>query len=139
MLPNAFIGKAERPTEQELAAALGPSKTHWDHLLAELAQQHELVTHEWNCYSRKAGWSLRLKRQKRNIVYLAPCEGSFRVAFILGDKAIAAARQSKLPKRVLQSIDEGQKYPEGTGVRIDVKGQRDLAGIARLAAIKIAN
>ena len=95
MAPNAFIGKTGQPTEQELAAELGPSKALWDRLLTELAEEFNLVTQEWNSYSPKAGWSLRLKRLKRNILYLGPCHGSFRVMLILGDKAIAAARQSK--------------------------------------------
>ncbi len=31
---NAFIGRNEEPTEEELAVALGPAKTVWDRLLA---------------------------------------------------------------------------------------------------------
>jgi hypothetical protein len=34
--PNAFIGKAKKPTDAELATALGPAKAVWDQLLAEL-------------------------------------------------------------------------------------------------------
>jgi len=139
MLPNAFIGKSERPTEEELAAELGPSKALWDRLLAELAEEFNLVTQEWNSYSRKAGWSLRLKQEKRNILYLGPCHGSFRVSFVLGDRAIEAARRGKLPARVMKWIAEGQRYPEGTGIRIEVKGPADLAGVKKLTAVKLEN
>ena len=51
----------------------------------------------------KSGWSLRLKVKKRNIVYLAPCNGCFRVAFIFGDRAVAAARQSDLSEKHTQT------------------------------------
>ncbi len=139
MLPNAFIGKPEKPTDAELAAVLGPSKALWDRLLADLADEHGIAVQEWNSYSSKAGWSLRLKRQKRTILYLTPCQGSFRAAFALGDKAVEAARGSGLPRRVIRVIDEAKRYAEGTGVRIDVGGPRDIAIVEKLAAVKLEN
>jgi hypothetical protein len=72
-------------------------------------------------------------------VYLAPCVGCFRVAFILGDKAVAAARQGDLSKSTLKLIDEAPRYPEGTGLRLTVKAAKNLAAIRKLALIKLAN
>jgi hypothetical protein len=139
MSPNAFIGKAEKPTDGELTAALGPARTTWDQLLAALAQEYGANIHEWNCYSPKAGWSLRVKRKARTIVWLGPREGSFMAAFILGDKAMQAARASKLPQRIVKIMNAAPKYPEGTGVRITLKTPKDLTAVKTLAAIKLAN
>lgn len=139
MEPNAFIGKSKKPTDDALVVALGPSKKLWDQLVSELADELGADIQEWNSYSPKAGWSLRVKQKKRMIVWLAPCLGCFRVAFILGDKAVKAARQSKLPKQVLKVLDEAPRYPEGTGVRLTVKAAGDLAAIHELAAIKLKN
>jgi hypothetical protein len=77
--------------------------------------------------------------KKRNIVYLGPCAGCFRVAFVLGDKAVAAARKSDLAKSTLKIIDEAPRYAEGTGVRLIVKAEKDLGAIKKLALIKMAN
>jgi hypothetical protein len=139
MSPNAFINKPKQPTNAELAAALGPAKAAWDQLLADLAQEYGANGREWNSYSLKAGWSLRVKRKARTIVWLAPCPGAFRVAFILGDKAVLAAQEAKLPKRILKIINEAPKYSEGTGVRLEVKSSKDIATLKKLAAIKLAN
>jgi hypothetical protein len=139
MPPNAFIGKATKPTAQELTDALGPANAHWDQRLAELVRDCNLVTHEWNSYSPKAGWSLRLKGKERNILYLSPCRGAFTVSFALGDKAVQAARSSRLPARVIQIIDTSKRYAEGTGVRIDVKGPQDIPAVKKLVAIKLEN
>lgn len=139
MLANAFIGKPKKPTDDELAAALGPAKSVWDRLIADLAEENGVDVQEWSSYSRKAGWSLRLKRKKRTIVWLAPCRGCFRVAFIFGDKAMKAARQCQLPQRVIKILDEALRYPEGTGVRLNVKGDKDIAVLKKLAAIKLEN
>src|ERR1017187_2008853 len=139
MSPNAFINKPKQPTNAELAAALGPAKATWDQLLTDLAQEFGANVQEWNSYSIKAGWSLRVKRKERTIVWLAPCPGSFRVAFILGDKAVLAAQKAKLPEHTLKIINEAKKYAEGTGVRLEVKSPRDLGALKKLAAIKLAN
>jgi uncharacterized protein DUF3788 len=135
MSPNAFIGSAQPPTDDELSVQLGAARALWDELLALLA----LPVQEWHSYSPKAGWSLKLKLGKRTIVYLAPCRGRFRVAFVLGVKAVEAARQAKLPKAVIKIIDEAPRYPEGTGVRLEIKARKDLAAVKKLADVKLAN
>jgi Protein of unknown function (DUF3788) len=139
MPANAFIGQDSAPTDADLTDALGPVKPVWDQIIATLSAEHGVTISEWSCYSRKQGWSLRLKRGKRTIVWLAPCDGCMRVAFVLGDKAIAAARQSHLSSRVLRFIDQGERYPEGTGIRLHLTGAQDLPVVMQLAAIKIAS
>ena len=139
MLPNAFIDKSKKPTAAELTAALGPAKALWDQLLAGLADERNLTVQEWNSYSRKAGWSLRLKLKDRNILYLTPCEGCFFVSFALGDKAVKAARQSRLPQSVIKTINEARRYAEGTGIRMEIKKPKDIEIVKQLAAIKLAH
>ena len=136
---NAFAGKPGPPTDRELSAALGPAKSLWDQLLAELAGELKLAAHEWNSYSKKAGWSLRVKRGDRVILYLAPFERAFRASFALGDKAVQAAKASGLPKPVLKLIASARKYAEGTAVRIDVNASEDIAVVKQLAKAKIDN
>jgi hypothetical protein len=139
MTTNAFVGKKQTPTDEELAATLGPVKPTWDHLLAELAQEFGVSVHEWKCYSPKAGWALRVKRKARTIAWLSPSEGAFNVIFILGAKAMRAARQIKFPQRVIKAMNEAPKYAEGTGVRLEVKSSKDIGTLKKLAAIKLAN
>jgi hypothetical protein len=139
MLPNVFIGKAKKPSESELAAELGPAKALWDQIVADLEEEQKIDGQEWNSYSKKAGWSLRLKHKERNIVYLSPHRGCFTASFALGDKAVEAARQGGLPPQVLKIIHEAKRYAEGTAVRIEVKAGKDLAVVKKLAAVKLEN
>jgi hypothetical protein len=136
--PNAFIGKTSLPTTKEIVTALGSTADLWKQLVDWLAEQG-VAEEEWKSSSPKYGWSLRLKLKKRTIVYLGPCAGCFRVAFVLGDRAVAAARQSGLAKSTLKLLDEAPRYAEGTGVRLMVKAPKDLAAIRKLALIKLAN
>jgi hypothetical protein len=136
---NAFINKPKQPTDAELAVTLGPARAVWDQFLAELSQEHGVNDYEWKSYSPKAGWSLRVKCKARTVAWLSPSDGSFTVAFILGDKALRAVRQIKLPQRVVKAINEAPKYPEGTGVRLKVRSSRDIGTLKTLAAIKLEN
>jgi hypothetical protein len=139
MPPNAFIGWTGKPAEADLCKALGPAKPVWDGLIADLAAQHGVTIQEWKSYSPKYGWSLRLLRGKRTIVWLGPCEGCFQVLFILGDRAVEAARGCGLSAGALAILDEAPKYPEGTGVRLLIKGPKDMPTVKKLAAVKLEN
>jgi len=136
--PNAFVGKTQQPNEEEVKAALGSSAEVWKQLVDWLAEQG-VTGQEWKSSGVKYGWSLRLKVKKRNIVYLGPCNGCFRVAFVLGDRAVEAARSCGLSKSALQALDEATRYPEGTGIRLMVNSAKDLATIKKLTLVKMAN
>lgn len=138
-IPNAFIGKQEKPTSKELSDALAAVSPIWDELVTDLMTGLGLTEQEWSCYSPKYGWHLRLKLKKRNIVYLSPCAGRFRVSFVLGDRAVAEARKSRLTASVFKLLDDAKRYPEGTALYLTVRNARDIPSIRKLAQIKVAN
>ena len=135
---NAFIGRKNPPTETEVSTALGASAATWQELIECLSDQG-IVGPEWRSVSPKYGWGLRPALKKRTILYLGPCDGCFRVSFVLGDRAVAAARATKLPKNVLKAIDEARRYAEGTGVYLTVRKSSELAAIKKLVEIKLQN
>jgi hypothetical protein len=136
---NAFAGQAEQPTQKAVESALGNSWVLWKQLVAELKQEQNLDGEEWNSSGLKYGWSFRLQLKRRNIVYLGPRSGSFVASFVLGDKAIAVARKSRLPAYVLKMIAEAKRYGEGTPVRIEVSKPEDLEPVKTLAKMKVEN
>ena len=123
---------APRPPET-LLSELGDSRPVWDQLLSELADHFQLTTYEWK------GESLRVKKKDRTILYMLPSNGTFRVAFVLGDRAVAATRQVSLPPYVVRTITGARRYAEGTGFRLQVSGPEDLPAILALTRIKLEN
>ena len=139
-IPNAFIGREDLPSGKEVSAALGSTAAIWSELIFWLTAQGIACTDaEWHSISPKYGWALRPVLKKRTILYMAPCDGCFRASFVLGDKAVAAARASDLPKSVLKTIAESRRYAEGTGVRLLVQQPNDLAAVRSLVEIKLKN
>jgi hypothetical protein len=138
-LPNAFIGQVTPPSERDVAAKLGPALTTWKELITWL-NENGITSGEWKSVSpKKYGWGLRPALKKRTILYLGPCEGCFRVSFIVGDKAVEAARNGGLPKILLKEISEAKRYAEGTGVRLMIRKREDLVVVRKLVAIKLAH
>jgi len=110
-LGNAFIGKSERPSPDEVSKAFGPTAILWKEFVEWMVSKLGVADQGWKgIYVHKYGWSLTLKRRKRAIVYLGPCAGCFRVAFTLGDKAVAAAEQARLPEKILKALAEAPRY-----------------------------
>jgi hypothetical protein len=136
--PNAFTGRTKAPTDRDVAAALGDAKPVWDSIVAGMAEELGL-DREWKTYGVKFGWALRLKKGKRNIVHIGPCEGSFTVLFILGERALSAARASGRSRAWAKLLDDAPHYPEGTGIRLDVRSAKDVAVVKKLAKIKLDN
>jgi hypothetical protein len=129
---NAFIGRATKPRDADVAAALGSAKKLWDRVVAELEGEYQLKP-EWNSYSVKYGWALRMKKKDRNVVYLGAYQGGFAAQSILGAKALAAAKKD-LPAAVFA---QAKKYPEGTAIRVEMRSAADVAVVKKLVEAKL--
>jgi hypothetical protein len=139
LAPNAFIGKPAPPTSSEMSAALGKTSVLWERLISELKSSRLINGQEWHSYSKKAGWSLKLLRGERVILYMSPLDGCFRASFALGDKALQAARASGLSPATLKLLAEAKRYAEGTAVRIEVHSAEDVETVKKLAKAKVEN
>jgi len=131
--------KSKKPNDNTRAEVLGRTKRLWDDLIDHIVQEYEPVTQEWSFGGEKYGWSIRLKRKRRTILYLISCRRYFLCAFVFGGKATEAARQSDLPSDVMKTINEAPVYGEGRGFRLEVKKKLDVEAMKKLAAIKMAN
>jgi hypothetical protein len=139
MALSAFADKSKHPVDRELAKTLGSTFVLWNKLKMLIVAKFAPVSEEWGYSSQSIGWGLRLKQDKRAILYMTPCQGYFLASFALGEQAVQAAHASGLPPSILTAIDSATKYAEGRGVRLVVKTAKDVRNIETLAAIKMAN
>jgi hypothetical protein len=136
---SVFVDKAQQPTDADLRRALKASFGSWNELKDRIASRFSPLTFEWGFTSQTTGWGLRLKHKERIILYMTPGDGFFLASFVLGEKAVQAAHEAKLPSSILKVIDTARKYAEGRGVRFRVTNARGVRNIERLAAIKMSN
>jgi hypothetical protein len=139
MALSAFDDGTRQPTPDELAAVLGTAAAAWATLVRHIGERYPPITELWSFAGAKWGWSLRLKRKDRVILYLTPQAGQFQLGVVLGEKAVAAARASGLPEPVLALIDGAPRYAEGRGIRFAVTDEPGVQVGAQLAAIKMGS
>jgi hypothetical protein len=137
MALSVFEDKAHQPGAEDLAAAMGRAAGLWDRFILHLQEEHGPLAEEWNFAGAKYGWSMRLKLGKRIIVYLIPGTGQFLAGFVLGERAVEAVRRRDLPRDVVQAVESARAYAEGRGLRLEVRTEKDLRSIQKLAAIKL--
>lgn len=131
--------REHRPDVENVRTALGYLEEQWFDLKQRLASEFDPVDEQWVYSGRNRGWSRRLKRRRRAVVYLTPCDGFFRASFALGEKAAAPANDSRLPADLKTLIEQAPKYAEGRAVRIEVHGPGMVPHIVELARIKMAH
>ena len=136
---NVFNDKAAIPEGKSVLKALGKSGKYWGEIRKYAEESCGPLTEEWKYYSPKYGWTMKLLSKKRNLFFFVAMKGSFRVAFVFGDKAVAAIEKSDLPKDIIDEIRNAKKYVEGTGLRLEVKDAKSAAIIKRLIQMKVEN
>lgn len=139
MALSVFSEKSRTPTRDDLRSVLGTALDPWNTLLALVAERIGPLTEVWGFTSASTGWGLRVHNEERVILYMTPQKSQFLVSFVLGEKAVAAARVTRLSASVRKAIEEAPRYAEGRGVRIAVKNRRQLSSLATLAQIKWQN
>ena len=139
MAASIFDDKEKKPTPQKLARALGESNNLWKEVKKHLKAEYGELTEDWKYYGKNYGWTLKTLRKKRNLFFFVPLEGAFNVSFVFGDKAVAAAERSDLPKDLVKTLKNARKYAEGRGLQIEVEGPADVENIKRLVEIKVNN
>jgi hypothetical protein len=135
---SAFADESHCPTPAEVRKVLGAAARQWAALIAHVRTLCTPVAEEWKFAGAKYGWSLRLKRKDRVLLYLTPQAGVMLVGVAIGEKALNAEQAvGKLSDRTLAVLDAAPKYAEGLGVRLAVATGDDLRVARELARIKI--
>ena len=132
-----FSDKSVTPDENMLTEAFGEAKKLWDEIKEYVIDNYPPVTEEWFFSGAKWGWSFRLKRKKRVILYFTSQEGWFYNGFVLGDRAKGYAEEAGLSPEVMEVINNAPKYGEGTGFRAEVRSPDILFDIKKLIEVKM--
>ena len=136
MAGSILDDKTHKPDAGTLAEALGETAGLWQELRADLEHEHGELVEDWKFYGRKSGWTLKLLRKKRNLFFMTPQNGFFRIAFVFGDRAVAEVDRSGLPESIKETLRTARKYAEGRGLQIEVTSSEDIETVKKLVRIK---
>jgi hypothetical protein len=139
MAISFFDNKSQCPGDKDLNTVLGAKYDQWKKIREYLYSIYPRAMEEWKFSGKSYGWSFHIKDRKRVIIYFIPCEGYFKVAFVLGEKATREALFSPISKETIKIIEEAPVYAEGRGFRIDITDNTKIEDVKKLITIKLAN
>jgi hypothetical protein len=116
----------------------GPAACLWTEVVETLRGAHSPLTERWVYGGSKYGWSCRLERGKKGILYLTPDVGHIRMGMALSDAARDAVMAAEVPAQVRQALAVATRAPEGWPVRLPIRSAEDVALTLRLAEIKLS-
>lgn len=88
-------------------------------------------------FNPKAGWHIRIRYNKRVIVYCIPSNRFFTILLVLGEQAVQEALMSNLSDCTRQMIQAARTHSEGCRLYIVVKDGHLIKDIKKLLAIKL--
>ncbi|UCE18518.1 MAG: DUF3788 domain-containing protein [Gemmatimonadota bacterium] len=138
-MTSFFMDKSVKPEKESLARALGKTAKLWDRLRSDLEDEYGELVEDWKFYSQKSGWTMKLLRKKRNLFFMTPHKGYFRVTFVFGDKAVFEVEKSDIPGDLIKALLSAKKYAEGRGLTVGVKNSKDRQSVRKLVDIKARN
>ena len=139
MAVSIFEDKLVLPDNGMVAAVLSDTYSLWEELVSHIMAEYPGVAEEWKYYGKAFGWTYKLISKKRNLLFLVPLEGCFRVRFVLGEKAAACADAADLPEEIKEAISVATPHVEGRSIDIDINGPEQMKTIKTLVKIKYEN
>jgi len=139
METSVFKDKSAKPDAIRLIKAIGDTAKSWEAIKKHIGENYGAVNEEWKFYGASSGWTLKALLKKRNLFFLTPLQGYFRVSFVFGDKAVAVVEKSDLPKELIGTLKSARKYAEGRGIRVDIRAPNDVEIVKKLIDIKVQN
>ena len=127
------------PSAADFFDLLGPASAMWSELQEAIRAACPTMTERWVYGGRKCGWSCRLERGNKGILYMTPDAGHLRVGLALPDAAREAALASDLPAPIREELTTATRAMEGWPIRMPVRTAADVAVALKLAEIKLAS
>lgn len=137
-MTSIFNEKLVVPDDKQLAYAIGKTQKILDKILEFLNTNYSEIRTEWKFYGRKYGWQMKIFHKKRNILFLIPYEGYFKIVMVFGDRAVnTMVEENKVTASIIQELLNAKKYMEGRGIGINIKEEKDFNIIMELVKIKL--
>ena len=134
MAASIFGEKTIVPNEETLSVALGDNQVLWDKMIDISGGSGE-----WKFYSKAAGWTYPVKKNKRTLFYMMPKDRWFQLTFVYGERAVEAAKSAGLPEQVLNNLLQARVYVEGRSIAVGVSSDADICVAQKLLQLKLDN
>ena len=136
MATSIFDNKEIVPNDEDLEDVLKGSLDTYNKLISFLEKEYGALTKEWKFYSKKAGWTLRITGEKRNLIFFSPNDDYFLVTVNMSVKVSKIVLDLDISDTTKKLIKEAKPYAEGLSILIEVKKEEDLEDIKTILNVR---
>ncbi|PKP48293.1 MAG: hypothetical protein CVT92_16260 [Bacteroidetes bacterium HGW-Bacteroidetes-1] len=137
MSASIFDLKNITPNDAMLAQELGVAMDWLNQIRDFIENNYGDLSLEWKYCGQKSGWVLKIFNKKRNVLFVVPLHGSFKIAFTFGEKAFNIIMDSDVPDYIKQALLNASKYTEGRPVQLLISSNEQLPPVLELIVIKL--
>jgi hypothetical protein len=133
---SIFDNKEIVPSDEDLKDVLKSSFDTFNNLVSYLENEYGSLKKEWKFYSKKAGWTLRISGEKRNLLFISPNDDYFIATVNMSVKVSKIALDSDISDNTKNLIKQAKIYAEGTGILIEIRNEEDLEDIKTILNVR---
>jgi hypothetical protein len=133
---SIFTNQTKKPNHKLFWEVLGEEAfEHWTGIRDYVCRNSPGAEEVW--YFFKVGWHIRIKSNKRVVIYCIPAENYFVVLLVLSERAMREALACNLTDPTRQVLENANSHSEGYSFYIAVKDEETVKDIKKLVAIKL--
>nr|MDO8098607.1 DUF3788 domain-containing protein [Candidatus Njordarchaeota archaeon] len=135
MAVGAFVKKENKPTIEEILAAIGSNRLFWERLTQFITENYG-IQGDFAFYGKNYGWAVRYRKGGKALISIYPGNDSFTVQIVLGEAEARKGARLNLGAKARKVLEEAHRFPEGRWLLIKVDSEKDLDDIKQLILIK---
>ena len=136
MATSIFDNKEIVPNDEDLEDVLKSSLDTFNSLVSYLEKEYGSLNKEWKFYSKKAGWTLRISGEKRNLLFISPNDDYFIATVNMSVNVSKIVLDLDISDNTKNLIKEAKIYAEGISILIEVRKQEDLEDIKTILNVR---
>jgi hypothetical protein len=125
------------PSEDLIYPIIGENRIYWEQLLDHLYDNHFDITEEWRYYNDGKSWLYRALRKKKTIYWIGIIQDTFRISFLISDKAESLIDASDLSEKIKEGFRNAKKFKIGRYISIEMRSPEDYENVIKLVELKI--
>ena len=131
-----FTDKHHRPTENEIAEAIGTRIDLWRSAIQGLCQSYPVAQDIRFLYGKNYGWARRFVIKGKALTSMFPGVNCFVAQINIPRNSLAQLEGLKLRANAQRAVESATLYPEGKWLFVTIESPSDLRDARRLIDVR---
>lgn len=137
MEPIVLTDPGVQPTDELIFSIIGENRVYWQNLIDYLYDHHSDISEQWRFYNDGKSWLYRTLRKKKTIYWVGIQKDTFRVSFLIPEKAEQLIETSDLTENVKEEYRNAKRSSFGRAITVVMRTQEDFDNVVKLVELRM--